>query len=214
MDTQCRFSCFYKFSQFIRFHLFLPYLNILLTVFKLTSGYLVFLPEKAAFISEAVLAARIALTRSASILRKGSILLQTSANLSAGNLQAPFSSIWIISPGATSMPATETGTLMALIANSPCPGVTPLIRYWNFMGRISSTSLDGPLVTTPIAPQAWKAVVICPPQSPTLGCISGGKSCLMTTIIGFFDFSKASIKSLNDNRLKFGFGNVYTTVTA
>jgi len=70
-------------------------------------------------------------------------------------------------PGAMSIPATETGTLIALMENSPCPGVTPLIRYWNFIGRISSTSRDGPLVTTPTAPQALKAVVIWPPHSPT-----------------------------------------------
>ena len=83
-----------------------------------------------------------------------------------------------MSPGATSIPHRLTGTCTPWIACGPWPAQMPRVRYWNFIGRISWMSRDGPLVTAPIAPQARRAEVMLPPDSPTLSASSAGKALL------------------------------------
>ena len=78
----------------------------------------------------------------------------------------------------------------------PCPGVMPLSMYWNFIGRISSMSREGPLEMHPTQPTAFIAEVMLPPDSPTLPAISGGKICCKTRIVGLGEASRASMTSM------------------
>ena len=88
--------------------------------------------------------------------------------MSAGNFTAPFSSMWMSSPGATSMPPTETGTLTACTAISPWPAVTPPSSSWNLSRRMASTSRDGPFDSMPTQPTAIIEVTIISPARPAL----------------------------------------------
>ena len=85
-----------------------------------------------------------------------------------GNFTAPFSSMWMRSPGATSMPPTDTGTLTACTAISPWPAVTPPSRSWNLSLRIASTSRDGPFESMPTQPTAIIELTIISPARPAL----------------------------------------------
>ena len=67
--------------------------------------------------------------RTSSSLSSALTFFSTGSILSAGNLQAPFSSMCTISPGDTSMPPMFTGTLTACTAMSPWPAEAPLSRY-------------------------------------------------------------------------------------
>ena len=114
--------------------------------------------------------------------------------------------MWIISPGDTSIPAIETGTLTACTAIPPCPGEIPLNRYWNSIGRISSMSREGPFEIAPKHPTDFIAAVMFPPANPTLFANSGGNFCCNARIVGFLDACRASITSMKESSEKPGSG--------
>ncbi len=145
--------------------------------------------------------------RAASSCCSSRALASTAASRSAGNLTAPFSSIWIISPGATSMPPTLTGTLTACTAIAPWPAQTPVSMYWKPSGRISSRSREGPLEIRPTQPMAFIAETMLPPARPTLPAIAGGNFCCNTRMLGFGAASRASTTSRKLSRAKFGSGS-------
>jgi hypothetical protein len=66
-----------------------------------------------------VFASRICDIKSASCFSISCTFVRTVSILSAKNLQAPFSSMWMISPGATLMPATLTGVFTGQTDCSP-----------------------------------------------------------------------------------------------
>ena len=135
-------------------------------------------------------------TRSSSCASSSLALATTSPRRAAGNLTAPFSSMWTTSPGATSMPHRLTGTCTACSSWGPWPAQMPRVRYWNFIGRISWMSRDGPLLTAPTAPHARSAEVMLPPASPTLSASSGGKRCSKQKMEGRPSLSAASRTSI------------------
>ena len=108
--------------------------------------------------------------------------------------------MWTISPGATSIPPTETGTLTAWIAISPWPAVTPPSRSWKSIRRIASTSRDGPLEIMPTQPTTFIWVTIISPARPAFAISSGGHFCWITRTVGFGLASSASRTSANERR--------------
>ena len=102
----------------------------------------------------------------------------TCSSRSAGNLQAPvLVHVHDLARGHVHCRPRGRGTFTAYTSWPPWPGVIPLSRYWNFMGRISSMSRDGPLEMAPTQPRAFMAVVMLPPERPILPASSGGNFC-------------------------------------
>src|SRR5215212_4246825 len=120
----------------------------------------------------------------------------------------------MISPGAISMPAIFTGTCTACTACGPCPAQIPRVRYWNFIGRISWMSREGPFDTAPIAPHARIEEVMLPPDRPTLSAMSPGNFCSKQKMDGLPSLSIASSTFIRVRLLNVGSGRPYVHVTA
>jgi len=69
------------------------------------------------------------------------------------------------------------------------------------MLRISSMSREGPLLMPPTQPAICMAVVMLPPDRPTLLAISGGKRCSNTKMVGCGEASMAPMTSAKESRL-------------
>src|SRR5215470_7274545 len=165
-------------------------------------------PDEAARTSAAVLALRNRTRRRASSSSMALAFLMTAGACTGGNFTAPFSSIWISSPGATSMPPTDTGTLTACTAISPWPAVTPPSSSWKRSLRMASMSRDGPLDRSPTQPTAIIELTIISPASPALAISSGGHFCWITRMVGLGMASSASTTFMNESRpAKLGSGS-------
>ena len=66
------------------------------------------------------------------------------------------------------MPQISTGVFTALTPIGPWPGLVPVSMYWMPIGRISSTSREGPSEMIALQPADLKAVAMLPPQRPFL----------------------------------------------
>ena len=108
--------------------------------------------------------------------------------------------MWISSPGATSMPPTDTGTFTACTAISPWPAVTPPSSSWKPSLRMASTSRDGPFDSRPMQPTDIMDVTMISPARPAFAMSSGGHFCWMTRMVGFGMASSASTTSMKDSR--------------